>query len=190
MLSPPVGNLCERLLLSRAAKQKQAEESYINHRLPCPPRPSLFILSPIGGKQSSRWGRAVWQLRRWTPGGGANTNVGHGSEVPSGAGRVYGAPEPQLGLPSASDWLLRGQRSSACLNNLWIRVWKDVFFLNIFIFISILGQALHSASASCQRRQLWSCFRRQEGSCCCSCEETANLVCPLLTFRSRSEEGV
>lgn len=127
MLSPPVGNLCERLLLSRAAKQKQAEEAYINHRLPHL-LPFLFFLSPIGGKQSSRWGCAVWQLRRWTPGEKANTNVGHGSEVPSGAGRVYGAPEPQLGLPSPSDWLLRGQCSSACLKNLWIRVWKDFFF--------------------------------------------------------------
>lgn len=32
------------------------------------------------------------------------------------------------------------------------------FLLNIFIFIAILGTVLRPVSASCQRRQLWSCF--------------------------------
>lgn len=142
------------VIAPEGCKQKQAEESYINHRLP---QPLPFFLSPIGVKQSSGRGRAVWQLRRWTPGGRANPNVGHGSEVPSGAGRVYAAPEPQLGLPPPFPPPLRlaAQRSvqpGPCEQPLDGSV--ERFLLNIFIFISILGLVLRSVSASCQRRQL------------------------------------
>lgn len=45
---------------------------------------------PIGGNWSGHRRRAVWQLLQWAPREGrANTNVGHGSDVPSLASGVY-----------------------------------------------------------------------------------------------------
>lgn len=48
------------VIAPEGSKQKQAEESYINHRLLQP----LPFSSPVGVKQSSGQGRAVWQLCR------------------------------------------------------------------------------------------------------------------------------
>lgn len=92
-------------------------------------------------------------------GGRANTNVGHGSEVPSGAARVYAAPQPQLGLPSPLRVAARRSVKPGLFEQPLDRSVERVL-LNIFIVIAILGMALRSVSASCQRRQLWSRFGR------------------------------
>lgn len=91
------------------------------------------------------------------PRGRENTNVGHGSEVLSGVARVYAAPEPQLGPPPLQLAAQRSVQPGLFEQPLDRRV--ERFLLNIFIFISILGMVLRSVSASCQGRQLRSCFR-------------------------------
>lgn len=138
-------------------KQKQAAESDINHG---PSLFFLFFLAPIGVKQSSGWGRAVWQLRWWTSRGKSKYECRtreRGSVRGWPCLRRSGAPAG-TSLPTPT-----GCSEVSAAGTIWTTFGSECgksFFLNIFIFIfSILGMLLRSVSGSCQRRQLWSCFR-------------------------------